>query len=1123
MTRRSLLALLGVSAVLAAPSAVAAEPYKQTTQATASGTGGAAASVDSVATSAARDVLRRGGNAVDAAVAAAAVLGVTEPYSCGVGGGGFMVIRTPHGKVTTIDSRETAPQEMRPDSFFENGAVLPFNDARYSGLSAGVPGTVAAWDQALRRYGSWRFKDALAPAIDVAEKGFVVDDTFASQTTPNIPWFDDIPSTAELYLDPDGTARDPGTILRNPDLAKTYERIARRGADGFYRGRIAAAIVAAARKPPTGPKADKKWRPGLLSLDDLARYRAKWRDPTRVGYRGYDVYSMGPPSSGGSTVGEALNILEQIPDYQQMSDEDKMHYFLEASRYAFADRNVFVADPDYFSVPLRGLLSDSFAAERAALIGETDPNRPVAPGDPYPHQHGRTGEGTFSPTQSTTHLTVADRHGMVVSYTFTIESTGGNAIVVPDWGFLLNNELTDFNIDDPAHANAPAAGKRPRSSIAPTYVAASRAPVRRARLAGRRHDHHDGAAAADRADRLRTHAPGGDRRPAGEPAQPAADRRQLADRAGAGVHRPSTARRSPRAGIRSAPRPRSGRPRGSSSCRTAASSPPPSRCGVAEGRRRSCAREAHGPRRNRRRARPGGTGRCREARLPGHGRPARRRRRRGRHRARGVDLRRSRRRRRHARVLPAAARRAGLHAPALVPARRERLARRARRIAAAAGSGLDRRSRGQRAFRALQLGRRRRELRRAAARRADFWDDAVYGPGDFFSFVTGPSGSYARYGIDGSGPPDYAFGFGGFLEAADVTVAPWSGRLAIFAAGDAGLRTLLWNGAVDPNAPEAWVEGPNLGDDRHYVSAAGGPSRTFLSYVDRRPRTDSIYVRRLKADGRYARAKRVVRYDPVEIKLVAGPRGEFALLYRTLKDARIVRSRNGRRWTPRAACSAATGSPTSRPRWGRAAAGPCGTATRATPATARSARSRSRAAAPLGGAREVGQHRQHGAGAVDDGVRVGQRLGRERPGRDRDHAHAVGARAGDVARRVADHDRPLPRPAAGPGARDRRQRGAVLGVAAEPALAGGEVVADARARELAPRHRLEVPGEQREPVRAGLGRERGERLGHAGRDVRGEVRRAELLVGGDGRSGDLGRAGVDRRRRRRRLLAACRA
>ena len=180
----------------------------------------------------------------------------------------------------------------------------------------------------------------------------------------------------------------------------------------------------------------------------------------------------------------------------------------------------------------------------------------------------------------------------------------------------------------------------------------------------------------------------------------------------------------------------------------------------------------------------------------------------------------------------------------------------------------------------------------------DFWDNAVYGPGDGFSFVTGPSGSYARYGIDGSGPPDYAFSFGGFLEAADVAVAPWaSGRLAIFAAGDAGLRTLLWNGTVDPNQPQGWAEGPNLGDDRHYVSAAGGPSGTFLSYVDRRPRTDSTYVRRLKDDGGYGRAKRVVRYDPVELELVEGPRGELALLYRSLSAAHIVRSRTGRRWT----------------------------------------------------------------------------------------------------------------------------------------------------------------------------------------------------------------------------------
>ncbi|HTE59194.1 MAG TPA: gamma-glutamyltransferase, partial [Solirubrobacteraceae bacterium] len=382
MPRRTLLALIGVSAALAAPAAVGAAPYQHTTQPTAEGSGGAAATVDSVATTAARDVLRRGGNAVDAAVAAAAVLGVTEPFSCGIGGGGFMVIRTPKGKVTTIDSREEAPAAMRPDSFFENGSALGFADARWSGLSAGVPGTVDAWDEALRRYGSWDFGRVLAPAIDVAREGFVVDATFASQITPD--YFDDIPSTAALYLDPDGTAKDPGAVQRNPDLANAYERIARLGArKGFYRGPIADAMAKAAQKPPTASTADHIWRPGLLTVKDLEHYRVERRAPTRVGYRGYDVYSMAPPSSGGSTVGEALNILEQVPGYAQMSDVDKLHYFLEASRYAFADRNVFVADPDYFDVPLRGLLSDSFATERAALIAETDPNVPVAPGDPW--------------------------------------------------------------------------------------------------------------------------------------------------------------------------------------------------------------------------------------------------------------------------------------------------------------------------------------------------------------------------------------------------------------------------------------------------------------------------------------------------------------------------------------------------------------------------------------------------------------------------------------------------------------------------------------------------------------------------------------------------------------------
>jgi gamma-glutamyltranspeptidase / glutathione hydrolase len=437
--------------LLVAPAAALA----QEKQPTAIGRGGAAATEDPLATQAAIDALRRGANAVDAAVAAAGVLGVTEPFSCGIGGGGFMVIRTRKGEVTTIDSREESPAAMHPLSFFENGAALPFEEARWSGLSAGVPGTVRGWQRALRDYGSWSLGRALRAGIETAEEGFVVDETFASQTAPAVDWFDDVPSTAALYLDPDGTPRDPGFVLRNPDLADTYRRIARRGARSFYHGRMAREIVAAVTDPPVAPDANHAWRPGLMTKRDLRSYRAIERPPTHVGYRGLDVYGMGPPSSGGSTVGEALNILEGF-DLAGRDRAAALHLFLEASRFAFADRNAYVADPEFFDVPLEGLLSDEFAAERRALI---DPARaatsPVPPGDP-----GR----------ETTHLVVSDRKGTVVSYTFTIESTGGNGIVVPGRGFLLNNELTDFNYDSPTHPNRADGGKRPRSSMSPTIV-----------------------------------------------------------------------------------------------------------------------------------------------------------------------------------------------------------------------------------------------------------------------------------------------------------------------------------------------------------------------------------------------------------------------------------------------------------------------------------------------------------------------------------------------------------------------------------------------------------------------------------------------------------------------------
>ncbi|MBA2644078.1 MAG: gamma-glutamyltransferase, partial [Solirubrobacterales bacterium] len=436
--------------------------------------------VERLATDAAIEALRRGGNAVDATVTAAAVLGVTEPFSAGIGGGGFMVIhRAGDGLVTTIDHRETAPAAMRPDSFFENGRPLPFNDARYSGLSAGVPGTVAGWAAALARYGTFSLNEALRPATHLAARGFVIDQVFFDQVQQNRDFFDDLPATARLYLDRDGTPRDVGTVLTNPDLARTYARIGALGPAGFYEGPVADAIVATVTRPPVGPNADHVWRPGVMTPADLAGYTAPEREPTHVEYRGYDVYGMGPPSSGGSTVGEALNILEGY-DLRGMTREQVLHLFLEASRLAFADRNAYVADPDFFDVPLTGLLSDGFAATRRALITDRAAASPVPPGDPYPFDDGPpAGEAAAAITRSgsTTHLNVSDSHGNVVSYTFTIESTGGNGMVVPGYGFLLNNELTDFNFDSTTHPNRVEGGKRPRSSMAPTIVTRNDRPV----------------------------------------------------------------------------------------------------------------------------------------------------------------------------------------------------------------------------------------------------------------------------------------------------------------------------------------------------------------------------------------------------------------------------------------------------------------------------------------------------------------------------------------------------------------------------------------------------------------------------------------------------------------------
>jgi gamma-glutamyltranspeptidase/glutathione hydrolase len=487
--RTTLLALTGLTTgVLAAalPSSAAAGDPMPEKQPLAIGTGGAVATVDPDATQVGLDVLAAGGNAADAAVATAAALGVTEPYSAGVGGGGFFVYYDAGtGTVSTIDGRETAPLAMGAGAFLDDaGNPLPFDEAVQSGLSVGTPGTPLTWARALEEFGTLSLSEALMGGIRLADEGFVVDETFRQQTADNEEKFRRFQPTAELFL-PNGALPEVGSVFRNPDLARTYELLAAKGVDEIYTGELADEIVRTVQDPPEAAGAGDV-RAGLLEAVDLARYEAPLREPTRIDYRGLEVYGMAPPSSGGSTVGEALNILERFP-LSSMPDVAALHDYLEASALAFADRNAYVGDPAYVQVPLAELLSDEFAAERACAI---DPDaaldKPTPAGNPDGEygpcpaaEQPSPGGGAEGP--STTHLTVADAAGNIASYTLTIEQTGGSGITVPDRGFILNNELTDFTFQaadlTTPEPNLPAPGKRPRSSMSPTIVLHDGEPV----------------------------------------------------------------------------------------------------------------------------------------------------------------------------------------------------------------------------------------------------------------------------------------------------------------------------------------------------------------------------------------------------------------------------------------------------------------------------------------------------------------------------------------------------------------------------------------------------------------------------------------------------------------------
>ncbi|MDQ0850479.1 gamma-glutamyltranspeptidase/glutathione hydrolase [Arthrobacter sp. B3I9] len=482
--RRQLAALttalaLGVSGGTVTSPAFA-DPRETEKSATATGYGGAVSTVDPEASAAAIEILRKGGNAADAAVAAAATLGVTEPYSAGIGGGGYFVFysATTH-RVSTIDGRETAPAAMRHDAFIDpaTGKPYPFTpDLVTSGVSVGVPGTAATWERALDRWGTLSLADTLKPAIKVATRGFVVDDTFRLQTLENKPRFEAFTSTSKLFL-PGGDAPAVGSVFQNPELAETYRFLAKEGAGSLYKGALAEEIAAAVQAPPKAPGTALPVPAGSMTTADLAAYRTLDQVPTHVDYRGLDVYGMAPSSSGGTTVGEALNILDPF-NLSEMARPAALHHYLEASALAFADRGKYVGDPAFVDVPTRALTNPRFGKERSCQI---DPKhaaaKPVPPGDVASYDGACPGAAAAPAAErdteniSTTNLTVADKWGNVVEYTLTIEQTGGSGIVVPGRGFLLNNELTDFTaVYDPADPNRIEPGKRPRSSMSPTII-----------------------------------------------------------------------------------------------------------------------------------------------------------------------------------------------------------------------------------------------------------------------------------------------------------------------------------------------------------------------------------------------------------------------------------------------------------------------------------------------------------------------------------------------------------------------------------------------------------------------------------------------------------------------------
>jgi len=449
-------ARFGSIASLAIVAACAPEPWPlyDCCAPVATGDSAMVVAVSPIAVQVGVDVLRQGGNAVDAAVAVGFALAVVHPSAGNIGGGGFMVVRLANGEVATLDYRETAPGGATRDMYLgPDGTILPTSMTGH--LAAGVPGSVAGLAEAHGRYGRLAWRDVLAPAIRLAGQGFRLDTARADGIAGAADRLAQFPASARQFL-PGGAAPAPGDLLVQPDLARTLEAIATDGPSAFYTGWVADSIVD-----------EMKRGGGLISHADLAAYRPYWRDPITFTYRGHTIYSMAPASSGGITLALMLNMLEAADSVPAFGSVAQVHLLAEVMRRAFADRNHYLGDPAYVSMPVMQLVSQEYADAREADIApdQATPSVEVGPGP--------------AESAETTHYSIVDAEGTAVAVTTTINGGFGSAVTVSGAGFLLNNEMDDFaaSPDQPNQygliqgaANAIAPGKRMLSAMTPTIV-----------------------------------------------------------------------------------------------------------------------------------------------------------------------------------------------------------------------------------------------------------------------------------------------------------------------------------------------------------------------------------------------------------------------------------------------------------------------------------------------------------------------------------------------------------------------------------------------------------------------------------------------------------------------------